>query len=159
MTVEGQAKNRRAPTIRQAMFAVAVIAVVLGVVANERWRWGFPLRVPFERGNAVNWLERLAHDDWRKYDRADVTALLSYVADEGLLNGQSKEQIERRLGIPFASSLPFEDGQPIDHFYQIGIGPLWNGPGPPEFRCCFDADGRCIRAVAPYSRPVPTTAP
>ncbi len=149
--LRGVLKNAKSPTIRMAMVAVAVIAAVLAVVANERWRWGYPRRVLFERGNAVSWLETVARNDYRMYDQNDVASLMRYVASEGLLVGESKEKVQSRLGIPFAWKLLPEGSEPTDFFFLIGIGPLWNGPGPPELCCCFNADGKCVKVISPHS--------
>jgi hypothetical protein len=147
--LRGVLKNAKSPTIRMAMVAVALIAAVLAVVANERWRWGYPKRVLFERGNAVSWLETVARSDYRMYDRNDVASLMRYVASEGLLVGESKPQVESRLGIPFAWKPPPGGSEPTDFHFLIGLGPLWNGPGPPELCCCFNADGKCVKVIAP----------
>jgi hypothetical protein len=151
MTQTGSTR-RRLVTIRSAMITVALISTVLAVVANERWRWGYPRRVPFERGNAVGWLGTVARSDYRMYDTKDVASLLRHVASERLLVGESKEKVESWLGIPFAWKPSTVDTDPMDFYFLIGIGPIWNGTGPPQLCCRFGVDGKCLKVIAPGSK-------
>jgi hypothetical protein len=149
---QGVRDSLKSPTIGAAMVAIAAVAAALSFVADEGWRWGYPRRLPIERRTALGWLGTVSRSDYRKYDRLDVASLLKYIAREGLLVGESRERVEGLLGTPFGWKTPARaDFDPTDFYFAVGIGPLWNGPGPPELCCRFDVDGKCIEVIPPGS--------
>ncbi len=79
------------------MLIIAVIAVAMAIV-TERWRWGFPRRVPYDKTTAIAWLSTVSRSDVRKYDRGDVDLLLEDICKWRMLIGRTKKQIAAELG-------------------------------------------------------------
>src|SRR4051794_4581712 len=87
-------------TMRRLMVAVAAIAVILVIAANERWRWGYPRRVQFDESDAIGWMATVIASDFRKYNGGDVQALMGYIVGSGRFLGKTRGQIVSQLGVP-----------------------------------------------------------
>ena len=139
---------RRALTIRGVMAGVALLAMLLGLIASEQWRWGYPRRVPFDHGNALSWMATVIRSDFRLYDGGDVQSLISYVARSGVLVGKSRDEVVELLGSPEVWALPppsGSDGEEI--YYSVGTVPRTIHAGPPVLHCRFGDDGRYVMVM------------
>jgi hypothetical protein len=161
-------------TMRRLMFAVAAIAVILWVVVNERWHWGYPRRVPYDESNAISWMATVISSDFRKYDGGDVQALMGHIVGSGRFLGKTREQIVAQLGPPESPEslrtldLKGQDffylGSPPpslqdrlrtlglkgqDFFYSVGRVPTGWRAGPPMLVFHFNNQGTCVSTV-PY---------
>jgi hypothetical protein len=139
---------RKPWTIRRMMVAVAVVGTVLGSIASEQWRWGYPRRVPFDHGNALSWMATVIQSDFRKYDGFDVQLLMDHVARSGLLVGKKKDEVIQLLGSPEIYAIPPAVGSEGRFLtYLVGMVPRSFHAGPPLLICEFEAADRCVKVT------------
>jgi len=130
------------------MVVVFSLGLILALIANERWRWGYPRPVRYDSKTAASWLATVIRSDFRMYEGEGVQSLMNEVVSSGLFLGKSRAEIEDLLGPP-DSTEPGPRRSTSVLRYDLGTIPPTIRAGPPTLFFDFDDSGRC-REVVPF---------